>query len=112
MVQLTIQPINFFSGKIELDERGGAHLFFQVTLSCGCPTCAGGRFDPERFRVGVTLLKKGKEMGSFPARYSGKISQFECEIRGLDPGEYQIEISALDPETGSAGRLNMKVRAE
>ncbi len=112
MVQLNIQPINFFSGKIELDEKGGAHLFFQVTLSCGCPTCAGGRFDPERFRVGVTLLKKGKEMGSFPARYSGKISQFECEIRGLDPGEYQIEISALDPETGSAGRLNMKVRAE
>ena len=111
MIQLTIQPINFFSGKIQLDERGGAQLLFQVTLSCGCPTCAGGRFDPERFKVGVTLLKKGKEIGSFPARYSGKISQFACDISGLEPGEYQIEINALDPETGSAGRLNMKVRA-
>jgi len=112
MVQLSIQPINFFSGKIQLDEKGEAQLLFQVTLSCGCPTCAGGRFDPKRFRVRVTLLKKGKDMGSFPARYSGKISQFACHISGLEPGEYQIEIGALDPETGSAGRLNMKVRAE
>jgi len=112
MVQLTIQPINFFSGKIALGERGEAHLFFQVTLSCGCPTCAGGRFDPERFRVGVTLFRKVKEIGSFPARYSGEASQFECRIKGLDPGEYRMEINALDPETGSAGRLNTKVRAE
>ncbi len=106
---LNIQPINFFSGGVDQDEEAGSSLLFQVTLACGCPTCAGGRFDPQRFRVKVHVYKGQEEVGVFRATYRGNVSEFECKLPKLASGSYSVEIDALDPETGAAGRLTAEL---
>ncbi len=111
MVQLSIQPINFFSGSVK---KNGDHvvLKFQITLDCGCPTCAGGRFDPERFRVRLRLFKKDREICQLNCSYTGQASQFLCRLPSVRPGKYHLEIDGFDPETGAAGRLGMSLKVE
>ncbi len=104
-MQLNILPVNFLGGRIKPADSG-VRLVFQITLGCGCPTCAGGRFDPERFRVSVQVFKQGEPVGVFPARYTGNISQFSAHLKDLSPGKYMLEINATDPETGAVGRLD------
>ncbi|NPA94490.1 MAG: hypothetical protein GXO58_03570 [Thermodesulfobacteria bacterium] len=109
MQKLNILPLNFADGEIPL-KNGSARLLFQITLGCGCPTCAGGRFDPQRFHVRVELYNdKNGLAGTFQGKYTGDVSQFASDITDVSPGHYLLEINATDPESGAAGRLNMNV---
>jgi len=107
-VQLAIQPINFYLGTLKR-QNGVATATLQITLSCGCPTCAGGRFDPERFNVVARLFKKDTCKGEFRCVYSGQASQFVCHFPDVEPGRYHLEIEGSDPDSGAAGRLCMAV---
>ncbi len=112
MVQLSIQPVNFFAGRIRLNRQKEATILFQVTLGCGCPICAGGRFDAGRFRADVSFYRKGEMVTCYGAGFTGKASEFECIVAGLEKGYYFLEINVLDPETGMAGRYTAPVTVE
>ncbi len=106
---LNIQPINFFSGVVSQDVDATTTLLFQITLACGCPTCAGGRYDPQRFRVKVRVYKGPEKVGTFKGTFREHTSEFECKLPKFAPGSYSMEIDALDPETGAAGRFTAKL---
>jgi len=109
-VQLAVQPISPQPGGVVTTVKGKAlEVSVQVTLSCGMPACAGGRWDPRRFRVRACLLPAdaGAENCSILS-YSGRVSEFAGRIACPGPGRYQLLIEASDPETGAAGRLNLE----
>jgi hypothetical protein len=116
MTQLSICPVSPLPGEqVEIETGAGAcqllKIVVQITLSCGCPTCAGGRFDASRFRVDATVcLARG---GCREARlsYSGRASEFAGTIEVPGPrGRLTIEVRAYDPETGMAGRMSWDAR--
>jgi len=108
VVQLAIQPLDFYCGTIKR-KNGVATVTFHITLSCGCPVCAGGRFDPKRFKVRACLFKQGALIGRFKCDHTGQASQFICCFPDIVSGRYYLEIEGLDPETGAAGRFGMSV---
>ncbi|MCD4754736.1 MAG: hypothetical protein K8R75_02900 [Deltaproteobacteria bacterium] len=48
-----------------------------MTLSYGCPTSAGGRWDTTRFQIGARLFHKGKLVSEAALSYTGNPSEFE-----------------------------------
>ena len=103
---LIIQPISPLPGAtITLPENSVITLTVQITLGCGCPTCAGGRWDASRFRVNAGTSTDNKSLQSeIPLTYSGRASEFRGNLPVTGSGNYTVEITASDPETGLAGR--------
>ncbi len=107
---LCIQTINIQRGdKIKINKDKGVELKCQITLSCGCPTCAGGRFNALRFKVKATFYKDRKKVCDSKLNFSGQASEFHGIVPLVKPGSYVLEIEAYDRETGAFGRLNMPV---
>ncbi len=108
--RLIIQPLSPLSGETVFLEKGSElTLSVQITLGCGCPTCAGGRWDASRFRVNAHLeeVSKNGKSHEIILHYSGRASEFEGSFPVNSFGKYRAEIAASDPETGSAGRCYM-----
>ncbi len=84
---------------------GEGCLVAVVTLGCGCPVTAGGRWDSRRFRVEGEM---DGPSGRFALRFSpmeGRPSEFAAVVHLTSPGSHALRIEALDPETGRIGRL-------
>ena len=107
---LIIQPIYPLPGStIILPENALLALTVQITLGCGCPTCAGGRWDASRFRVEARISVENSAMPeTLIMTYSGRTSEFIGTVPASKSGQYCAEITASDPETGLAGRTFLK----
>ncbi len=112
---LIIQPIYPLPGStISLSNHQPLHLTVQITLGCGCPTCAGGRWDASRFRVRTSIIEDQSPLcptdDHIPLTYTGRTSEF-CGTFDIEaPGSYTAVITALDPETGISGRTTIHFR--
>ncbi len=97
-----VRPVE--GGTVDL-KNGGVEVVIQVTLSCGMPTCSGGRFDPRGFQVRARAFREGgdceAETGLEPTNF---VSEFRGVLSGLKPGVYEVEIEAQDTASGLAGR--------
>lgn len=100
---LSVQILSPGANQILSPGTEGGSFRVQVTLDCGCPACAGGRWDPRRFRV-EAIFFVGELRYETEARHSGNVSEFEGELPALGPGLYVVEVRAYDPESGMAGR--------
>ena len=80
-----------------------------VTLDCGSPACAGGRWDAGRFKVTGRLLDAKGEIAKLDFVFSGRPGEFSATLPNLAKGHYDLIIEALDPETGLAGRKALKI---
>jgi hypothetical protein len=107
---LIIQPIYPLPGStLTVPKDGLLTLTVQITLGCGCPTCAGGRWDASRFRVEAKISLENFAMPeTLIMTYSGRTSEFIGTAHIRKSGEYTIEITGQDPETGLAGRTFLK----
>lgn len=103
---LSIQIISPLSG--ETVTRGMILTHVQVTLDCGLPACAGGRFDPARFDVRAILSHKDIQLSDTILSYKRDTGLFEGKFGLREPGEYALRFEAYDPETGLAGRNSIK----
>ncbi len=106
---LIIQPVSPLPGST-VNQTGDSEILLvvQITLGCGCPTCAGGRWDASRFRVEARITSDpAKAPVSIPMKYSGRVSEFCCTVPVSKTGHYQVEVMASDPETGLAGRTHV-----
>ncbi len=103
---LVIQPLSPLPGATVVQpENSGIDLVVQITLGCGCPTCAGGRWDASRFRVEAQVVSDSASPALIiPMKYSGRASEFSCMIPAPGTGHYRVDVMASDPETGLAGR--------
>ena len=109
---LSIQALNFLKGqKIKRKDRI-IELRFQITLSCGCPTCAGGRFDASRFDVDVKIISDDGKIYKGKGIFTGNVSEFLAHVPVEFSGDANLEIYAVDKETGAAGRLFMPIKIE
>ena len=107
---LVIQPIYPLpSSSINLPDDGKLPVTIQITLGCGCPTCPGGTWDASRFRVKAKLTSSSMHEEIFLA-YSGRTSEFTGMVRTSHRGVHMIEFTAMDPETGLAGRVVINFR--
>jgi len=79
----------------------------QIILNCGIPVCAGGRWDPRRFRVQYRCLERDGVVSEGRLSFSGNTSEFLGESMLDGFGRYHLEITAWDPETGMAGRAGI-----
>lgn len=101
--QLAIQFIRPQNGQI-LNNGPSLQVSAYVTLSCGAPTCAGGRYDASQFSVTAELFREGLRLSASDMSFTGDVSEFACEIALSGPGRYELIISALDRNSGMAGR--------
>ncbi len=110
--QLAIQFIMPQNGEILRHERS-IFIRVYVTLSCGAPTCAGGRYDARNFHVTAKLFRDGIQVGASNMSFAGDVSEFTCEIPLHGSGRYELMISAMDRDSGMAGgvRCNFEVRS-
>ena len=107
-VQLAIQPVAPQPGQKLVADKDKIRVSVQITLTCGMPTCAGGRWDPRRFRVTAACLSKEAAAGSSRLSFSGRASEFSGTLKCSRPGRHTLIVEALDPETGAAGRLHLE----
>lgn len=107
---LCIQALGFLTGQEIKRKDGIVKLRFQITLSCGCPTCAGGRFNAARFDVDVKIIMSGGRVFRGRGLFTGNVSEFAARVPVELSGDASLEINAVDRETGAAGRLFMPVR--
>jgi|GEM_PF-2972018 len=101
--QLAIQFISPQNGQM-VDNRQSLHVSAYVTLSCGAPTCAGGRYDAAQLHVTAELFREGLPVSASRMSFTGDVSEFACEIALHGPGRYELTISAMDENSGMAGR--------
>ncbi len=107
-VQLFIQPISPIPAEKKGVPESVIPVLVQVCLSCGLPTCAGGRWDPRRFRVKASLFSLNGKVASADLFYNGNASEFSGSLKWNSPGTYTMVVEAQDPETGAAGRLSVE----
>lgn len=108
---LVIQPIHPLPySSINLPDDGELAVIVHITLGCGCPTCAGGPWDASFFRVKARLSNNGMHEETSLA-YSGRVSEFTGTAPIRQTGSHMLEFTAMDPETGLAGRVmvNFKI---
>lgn len=99
---LSIQIIAPLSGSAVTS--GDVLAQVQVTLDCGLPACAGGRFDPERFKIMGLLFYDNIKIEDIIMNYKRNTGLFEGRFGLKGPGGYVVQFDAYDPETGLAGR--------
>jgi len=111
--QLCIQPVSPLPGQVvTLEDENRLHLSVQVTLGCGMPTCAGGRWDPKRMRMTAMLFSGGQLAGSADLSFTGRVSEFSGILEQCRPGDYSMTVDAQDLDTGAAGRLSLSFRVK
>ncbi len=108
---LCIQILHPAQGGAVEQHPGGIDVIVQINLSCGCPTSNGGKWDTGILRARARAFGPG---GSFEAETDLSPTSFTSELRGtlppLSPGEHELEVEALDPESGLAGRRWIRFR--
>ncbi|UKL12997.1 hypothetical protein [Dissulfurimicrobium hydrothermale] len=107
---LFIQIISPLSGSVVTSGEILAQA--QVTLDCGLPACAGGRFNPERFKVAAALFRDDVRISEATMTYKKDIGISECRFELMGVGDYTLQVEAYDPETGLAGRNAVKFHAK
>lgn len=75
----------------------------KVEMLCGCPLTPGGMWDANRVDIRARLLRDGEVVREVPLRYGGVPSIFTVRLPPADPGEYELEVLAADPERGNLG---------
>ncbi len=76
-----------------------------VEMLCGCPITPGGMWDADRLEI-LARLSSGSEIVAETALgYGGERSKFEGALMAPSPGEYRLEILAIDPERANFGRV-------
>jgi hypothetical protein len=106
---LCIQIFSPFPGQ---QVAAGSELVLQalVTLACGCPPGAGGRFDFRRFQL-KGLLARPDGSNTDLALAPGSAGMFAGRVQVGSVGVWQITVEAYDPESGMAGRARVEFKA-
>ncbi len=86
-------------------EKIGIRAF--ISLTCGCPTASGGRWDYRRFRVVARLIFENSlemEISLEPTKNTG---EFSGDVQVKKRGQYLLEVTGYDPQSGFAGRTHV-----
>lgn len=74
-----------------------------VTMLCGCPTEPGGLWNADDIVVQARVVAEGREVARRNLRFAGTRNMFAGELVISEPGEYQLEVLAMNDATGNHG---------
>jgi hypothetical protein len=80
-----------------------------VEMLCGCPITPGGMWDSDRLEILARLLSGGEIVAETALGYAGERSKFEGALTATDPGEYWLEVLAIDAERANFGRIEQRL---
>ena len=80
-----------------------------VEMLCGCPITPGGLWDANRIEVVARLLDDREIVAETALGYAGERSKFEGALLASDPGEYRLEILAIDVDRANFGRVEQRL---
>ncbi|TNF90726.1 MAG: hypothetical protein EP301_00670 [Gammaproteobacteria bacterium] len=86
-----------FAGRERLDVRA------KITMMCGCPTQPDGLWDSNDFTLVARLLKDGSVVEKDHLAFSGETSVFQASLPLDAPGNYVLEVIAVDAGKGNTG---------
>lgn len=74
-----------------------------VMMMCGCPVTSGGLWNADRYEVSTLVKRNGVQVGTLPLSFAGRTSTFSGLLEVTEPGAYELQVYAYDPETGNTG---------
>jgi len=74
-----------------------------VTMLCGCPTEPGGMWDADQIDVTVRMIREGVVVAETPLEYAGSTSTFSGRLTGHEPGAFELQVIAQDPDRANFG---------
>ncbi len=81
----------------------------RVRMLCSCPTEPGGLW--EAGDVTAHLWDpEGNVVAETPLDFTGETNEYAGRLAAPQPGAYDIEVTAISPETGNAGRARGRLR--
>ncbi len=95
-IDIDTQPSS--PGNAALDVRA------DVRMLCGCPILPGGLWDADRLEVLARLWRDGEQVAETALQYGGEASLFVGTLQAQAEGEYELEVSVLDPTRANFGR--------
>ena len=75
----------------------------KVTMLCGCPTEPGGLWDSDRFEVLARLVRDGRTVAETSLEFAGETSMYGGRLDPPEPGDYELQVLALDPARANNG---------
>lgn len=109
-----VVELNGFTVVIEAPEAGAAagrtlDVRAKVTMLCGCPTEPGGLWDSDRFEVLARLMRDGAVVAEAELSFAGETSFYSGGLTPPGPGQYELQVLALDPARANNGMARRMV---
>lgn len=80
-----------------------------VTMMCGCPTEPGGMWDASGYEVVARLLDGRRPITETALAFNGTTSHFSGSLTPPAPGNYQLEVLAIDTASANFGRARREL---
>ena len=81
----------------------------RVTMLCGCPTEPGGMWDSDDYEIFARAVRDSEVVGEWPMEFSGSTSVYRGTITLEAPGEFELQVFAIDTAKGNAGMATRTV---
>lgn len=81
----------------------------RVRMLCSCPTEPGGLWEAGTVTARL-LADDGAVIAETELAYLGEDSAYGGDLGAPDPGTYELQVIAVSPETGNAGRIRAELR--
>lgn len=75
----------------------------RVTMLCGCPTEPDGMWDSNDFEIFVRAVRTNEIVGEWPMEFSGTTSEYTASVRLDAPGDFELQVFAVDTAKGNTG---------
>jgi len=93
----------------EASVDGALTVQARVTMLCGCPTEPGGLWDADRFTILARLVRGSEVVVEGELVFAGETSIYHGTLVAPRPGNYDLQVLAIDPERANTGLAVRKV---
>ncbi|MDX1396284.1 MAG: hypothetical protein R3195_18025 [Gemmatimonadota bacterium] len=111
-----IIELNGFTVEVQAPEAGrqimageAFDVRARVTMLCGCPTEPGGMWDSSDYEILLRAVRDQEIVGEWPMEFSGTTSEYTASARLDAPGEFELQVLAIDTGKGNTGMATRRI---
>ncbi|MDH3734263.1 MAG: hypothetical protein OEU54_12055 [Gemmatimonadota bacterium] len=93
----------------ELSAGAAFEIRSRITMLCGCPTEPGGTWDSDDYEIFARAVRDGETVGEWPMEFAGETSHYAATATLDAPGEFELQIFAIDTAKGNSGMARRTV---
>jgi len=90
-------------------EAAGLVVQAKTTMLCGCPTSPDGMWDSNSITILARLLAGDREVAQAPLEFAGTTSTYRGQFGPVPPGDYTLQVLALDPAQANFGMATRRI---